>query len=389
VSRRALVPDRLFDGAAFQEAVGVLVEGGRILGVMPLAELPADVPEERCAGLLAPGFVDVQVNGGGGVLLNDDPSPAAMAAIAAAHRRFGTTGLLPTLITDRRETMAAALAATRAALAAKTPGVLGIHLEGPFLNPARKGAHDPALMRAPEEEDFALLTAGGAGAVVVTLAPERVGPGAIARLCAAGVRVAAGHTEAAPERLAEARREGLTGYTHLFNAMPPLAGRAPGPVGAALSERETFCGLIADLRHVAPEALRAAIAAKGADRAMLVSDAMSTVGTELTEFRLQGRRILRADGRLTTEDGVLAGSDLDMASAVRNAVRALGAPLGDALRMASLTPATWLGLDHEIGRVTPNFRADFVALDDDLRVTAAWIGGVSDAAERAGSASRR
>ncbi|GLK68365.1 N-acetylglucosamine-6-phosphate deacetylase [Hansschlegelia plantiphila] len=376
MSRFVLHPERLFDGERFRDDAAVLVEAGRVVAVGPAADMPSDAPVTRAPGLLAPGFVDVQVNGGGGVLLNDDPSSAGVARIAAAHRRFGATALLPTLITDTHDTMAAALSAVRAAIDAGVPGVIGVHIEGPFLNPARKGVHDPALMRAPDEADLALLTSSGPGVVMLTLAPERVAKGVIARLADAGVRVAAGHTEATVEDLDGARAEGLSGYTHLFNAMPPLGGRAPGPVGAALSERETFCGLIVDLHHVAPASARAAIAAKGAARMMLVTDAMSTVGSDVTEFRLQGRRILRSSGRLTTEDGTLAGSDLDMASAVRNTVEALGVPLADALAMASLTPATFLGLDREMGRVAAGYRADFVALDGGLRATATWIGGV-------------
>ncbi len=371
----ALLPDRLFDGEGFRDGCAVLIAGERIACVTPASEAPSDASVEIVPGLLAPGFIDVQVNGGGGVLLNDDPSPAAMATIAAAHRRYGTTGLLPTLITDSREKMAAALRAAEAAIAAKTPGVLGVHLEGPFLNPARKGVHDPAFMRAPDEADIELLTSAAAGVILVTLAPERVPPGSISRLSSAGLRIAAGHTEATAEELERALAEGLTGYTHLFNAMPPMAGRAPGPVGAALSERSTFCGVIADLHHVAAPSLRAAIAAKGPERTMLVTDAMSTVGAEMTEFVLQGRRILRAGGRLTTEDGTLAGSDLDMATAVRNAVRVLGAPLADALAMASRTPARFLGLEGTLGLVADGYAADLVALDENIEVTATWIGG--------------
>lgn len=371
----ALLPDRLFDGDAIREGVAAIVEDGRILQVVDASDIPRGVRVEPLEGLLAPGFVDVQVNGGGGVLLNDAPTVDGFAAIARAHRRFGTTGLLPTLITDARPKMAAALAAARAAIGAGVPGVLGVHLEGPFMNPLRKGVHDPAFMRAPDDDDLALMTTGGAGAVVATLAPERVDVAAIARLVKAGVRVAAGHTEASAASLGEARAAGLSGYTHLFNAMPPFQGRAPGPVGAALSERETFCGVIADLHHVAPESLKVAILAKGRDRAMLVTDAMPTVGTDLAEFRLQSRRVLRHDGKLTTEDGTLAGSDLDMATAVRNVVEQLGFPLEDALVMASRTPAAWLGLDGTIGRIVPGFRADLVLLDDRLAAQATWIGG--------------
>ena len=380
MTRLALLPDRLFDGESFHEATAALVEGGRIVGLAGAGELPSDIAVQRVEGLLAPGFIDVQVNGGGGLLLNDDPTPATMATIARAHRRFGTTGLLPTLITDGPAVMAAAVRAATEAIAAEAPGVLGLHVEGPFLHPLRKGVHDAAMMRAPDDHDLATLSHPTGGVTVVTLAPERVSPLAIRRLAAAGVRVAAGHTEATAADLAEARAAGLSGYTHLFNAMPPLQGRAPGPVGAALSERDTFCGLIADLHHVAPEALRTAIAAKGRDRALLVTDAMSTIGTDMTEFRLQGRRILRAGGRLTTEDGTLAGADLDMATAVRNCVDALGLPLADALVMASRTPAVWLGLGDSLGRIAPGFRADLVALDAGLRVRATWIAGAYEEA---------
>ncbi|HVI28760.1 N-acetylglucosamine-6-phosphate deacetylase [Hansschlegelia sp.] len=375
MSLTALLPDRLFDGDSFREGCAVLIEGARIAGVAAANEIPSHAAVEVVPGLLAPGFIDVQVNGGGGVLLNDDQSPAAMARIAAAHRRYGTTGLLPTLITDAREKMVAALRSVETAVAAKTPGVLGVHIEGPFLNPARKGVHDPAFMRAPDEADLDLLTSAAAGAILVTLAPEMVHAGAISRLSAAGVRIAAGHTEATPEQLEGALAEGLSGYTHLFNAMPPMAGRAPGPVGAALSERRTFCGLIADLHHVAAPSLMAAIAAKGPQRIMLVTDAMSTVGAEMTEFVLQGRRILRAGGRLTTEDGTLAGSDLDMATSVRNAVQRLRTPLADALAMASRSPAEFLGLEKERGRIAIGFAADLVALDENLEARATWIAG--------------
>jgi N-acetylglucosamine-6-phosphate deacetylase len=379
MSRFVLAPERLFDGETIRAGAVVLVDGGRIAAVGANADMPSEVERIPVGGLLAPGFIDVQVNGGGGVLLNDAPSLATMAAIARAHRRFGTTGLLPTLITDTRERMAAALAASDTAVRAAIPGVLGVHIEGPFLNPARKGVHDPALMRTPEEEDFALLAEARPGATLVTLAPEMVGPAAVARLVSAGVKVSAGHTGADAQTLEAARASGLTGYTHLFNAMPPLGGRAPGPVGAALSERETFCGLIVDFHHVSIEAMKTAIAAKGFSRVMLVTDSMSTIGTDVDGFVLQGRKIVRGGGRLTTEDGTLAGSDLDMASAVRNVVEALGLPLAQALAMASYVPATFLGLD-QIGRIAPDLRADLVALDSALQVTGTWIAGAYEAA---------
>jgi N-acetylglucosamine-6-phosphate deacetylase len=375
----ALTGARVFDGERMRDGHAVVIDGDRIAAVVPEAGLEATLPRRRIEGLLAPGFIDVQVNGGGGVLFNDQPDVAGIRAIGAAHRRFGTTGFLPTLITDRPERMVAAIAAVGDALATRVPGVLGIHLEGPFLSPARKGAHDASLMRRVEEADIAVMTSLQAGRTLVTLAPEIVPPEIIARLMQAGVIVSAGHTAASHAVVVAALSQGVTGFTHLFNAMPPLANREPGPVGAALDDRGSWCGLIVDLHHVAAASLRVAIAAKGWDRMMLVTDAMPTVGTELSEFTLLGQRVIRAGGRLTTEDGTLAGSDLDMASAVRNCVSALGLKLEQALAMASRVPATFLRLERELGRIAPGYRASLVLLDDRLAVTETWIDGVASA----------
>ena len=379
----ALIGARIFDGERMLDGAAVLVEGRRIVAIQPEAQLAPDVERVRLRGLLAPGFIDVQVNGGGGVLFNDQRTIAGIRAIGAAHRRYGTTGFLPTFITDTRERMAEAIGAAHAALDAEVPGVLGIHLEGPFLNPARKGVHDAAHMRAIGEDDLALMTSLGSGRALVTLAPEMVPMDAIRRLAAARVVVSAGHTGASYEIVMEARRHGLTGFTHLFNAMPPLASRTPGPVGAALDDRESWCGLIVDMHHVAPANVRIALAAKGPARVMLVTDAMPTVGSDLAAFHLLGQTVRREGGRLTTRDGTLAGSDLDMASAVRNTVQRLGVPLEDALRMASLVPATFLALDRELGRIAPGYRANLVLLDERLEVIDTWIDGApSDRRDR-------
>ncbi len=376
----ALLGARVFDGDRFVEDHAVVLDRDRIAALVPADRLPAGIATRSVAGTLAPGFIDVQVNGGGGVLFNDERTVEGIAAIARAHRRFGTTGLLPTFISDTRPRMAEAMQAARAALEAGVPGVLGIHVEGPFLNPERAGAHEPALMRPMAEEDVALLSSLGRGRTLVTLAPEIVPPETIARLVAAGVVVSAGHTAATVEQVRVARAAGLTGFTHLFNAMPPLAARAPGPVGAALDDADAWAGLIVDLHHVAPVTLRAAIAARGWRRTMLVTDAMPTVGSDLDDFTLTGRAISRVEGRLVTEEGTLAGSDLDMATAVRNGVAHLGLPLEAALHMASRAPAEFLGLGGELGRIAPGYRASFVLLDDDLRVAATWLDGApSDA----------
>jgi N-acetylglucosamine-6-phosphate deacetylase len=378
MSAVALVGARVFDGARLLEGRAVVIDAGRISRLVPDAEVPHGIPTRRVEGLIAPGFIDTQVNGGGGVLFNDARTVDGIAAIGAAHRRFGTTGFLPTFITDTRERMAEAVAAVDAAIAANVPGVLGIHVEGPFINPARKGAHDAALVRAIEDDDVAILMSLKSGRTLVTLAPEMVPAAIVARLAAAGCLVSAGHTEATYEQMSVARAAGLSGVTHLFNAMPPLAGRAPGVVGAALDDAEAYVSIIADLVHVSAPSLRVAIAARGFERMLLVSDAMPSVGSAGDTFLLNGRTVTRRDGRLTLPDGTLAGSDLDMAAAVRNTVNHLGLPVEAALRMASRAPAEFLGLGGELGRIAPGYRASLVLLDDDLHVQATWVDGIGD-----------
>ena len=372
----ALTGARVFDGTRIVDGHSVIIADGKIVALVPDSERPTGAALRRVEGLLAPGFIDCQVNGGGGVLFNDQRSRAGIAAIGRAHRPFGTTGFLPTLITETPEHMREAIDAVRDALQAGVPGVLGIHLEGPFLSPERKGVHDPRLFRNMDDSDIALVTSLGLGRTLTTVAPERVPPAAIARLVTAGVIVSAGHTAASYETVVAARGAGLSGFTHLFNAMPPFSGRAPGPVGAALDDPDAFVGFIADLFHVSAVSLRIAIAAHGWQRMVLVTDAMSSVGSDLTEFLIDGNLITRKNGKLTRGDGTIAGSDLDMASAVRNCVGALGLSVEAALHMASRAPAEFLRLDHELGRIAPGYRADLVLLDDDLRVANTWIDGV-------------
>jgi N-acetylglucosamine-6-phosphate deacetylase len=378
--RFALAGARVFDGVRLIDDHAVVVDGARIESLVARRDLPAGIVTHAVTGLLAPGFIDVQVNGGGGVLFNAQRTADGIATIGAAHRRYGTTGFLPTLITDTREHMAEAVAATRAAIERGVPGVLGVHLEGPFLNPERKGVHDPALMRPMDEADIAIAASRGVGRMLVTLAPERVSTDVIERLTRAGVVVSAGHTTADYETIVAAFAAGLTGFTHLFNAMPPLAGRAPGPVGAALDNVDAWCGIIVDLHHVSAVSLRVALAAKGWQRMMLVTDAMPSVGSDKSSFDLLGRTITRRDGKLTTDDGTIAGSDLDMAAAVRNTIEHLGMPLEAALHMASRAPAEFLRLGDELGRIAPDYRANLVLLDDDLEVVETWIDGAASRA---------
>jgi N-acetylglucosamine-6-phosphate deacetylase len=372
--RTAICAERVFDGRRFHEHAAVLVEGGRVVGLSSWSDLPDDLAQERLpsGAMLVPGFVDLQVNGGGGVLLNDQPTADGMRVIAAAHCRHGTTAILPTLITDTRGQMIVAIEAAREA--AGRGGVLGLHLEGPFISPARPGIHRKDRIARAEMRDLDVLLRLPPHSMV-TLAPECVPEGFIRALAEAGIRVSAGHSEASADDMQRALDEGLTGVTHLFNAMPPLMGRAPGIVGMALAEPRLTAGLIVDGHHVDPISVRAAFAAKGADGIALVSDAMPSVGSPETQFELMGRTISLRDGKLTSDDGTLAGAHLDMATAVKNAVTLAGIPLEDALRAATLTPARFLGVETEHGVIASGAHAGFVALSSDLQVLSVWTGG--------------
>ena len=373
---RVLTGGRLFDGERLLEDQAVILDGARIAAVVPAAEAPAEAERiDLDGGLLVPGFIDLQVNGGGGVLFNAEPSVAGIRAIAEAHRRYGTTSLLPTLISDRWPVMQRAAAAVEAALAEGVAGVRGVHFEGPYLNRDRKGVHDESVIRAVDAGAIGLFTSGRLGEVVVTLAPEAVAPEVIRTLAEAGVRVCAGHTAASYEETRRGLAAGICGFTHLFNAMTPLGNRAPGVVGAALEHPDSWCGIIVDGHHVHDASLKVAIAAKPRGKMVLVTDAMPSVGVADKRFRLGGQAIVVTEGRCATPEGRLAGSDLDMASAVRNTVRRLGLPLAEALRMASLYPAAFLGLDLRLGRIQAGYEADLVLLDEALEIRETWIAG--------------
>lgn len=375
----ALVNARVLTEEGWHDDMAVVLDGEHIAALLPASDPSLqDMPRQDLGGaLLLPGFIDVQVNGGGGVLFNEAPTVETIRRIGAAHRRYGTTGFLPTLISDDLDVMRAALTAVEQALEQGVPGVLGIHLEGPYLAPARKGVHDPKYFHVPGSEELALLCAPHRGIRLVTLAPDQVPLGSIRALVDAGVIVCAGHTAADYATTRAALDAGVRGFTHLFNAMTPLGSREPGVVGAALEDPGSWCGIIVDGHHVHPASLRVAIAAKARGKMLLVTDAMPPVGADSPEYVLNGETIIVKDGICQTAQGVLAGSALDMAGAVRNTVQMLGLPLDEAVRMASTWPADFLGLGATHGRIRPGCRADLLLLDDDYRVMQSWIGGMA------------
>ncbi|MEB2845067.1 N-acetylglucosamine-6-phosphate deacetylase [Rhizobiales bacterium RZME27] len=377
-NRKAYLGARIFDGEMWHDESVLVVTGGKVETITELSTLSEGIEIVTLdGGILLPGFIDLQVNGGGGVMLNDEPTVEGISRICAAHARFGTTALLPTLITDTPEITRATIKAGRQAKQQGIAGFLGLHLEGPHLSVARKGAHDPSLIRPMEEADLDLLLSSvkDLDVLLTTVAPENVTEAQVGQLANAGIIVSLGHTESSFETAGRYERAGARMVTHLFNAMSPLGHREPGLVGAALESTALHCGLIVDGIHVVPPSMAVALRAKqGQGRIFIVTDAMSPIGTDVTSFTLNGREILRKDGRLTLADGTLAGADIDMLSSVRFVHEKLGLPLEQAVRMASVYPAEAVGISHK-GALRAGMDADFVVLNNDLSMSATFIGG--------------
>jgi len=373
---RAISANQLFDGEQWLTDHAVIIDGETISSLVPISSLPPSITNVTpIEGILAPGFIDLQVNGGGGVLLNNTPTSESVERMTAGHRTLGTTAMMPTLISDTPEVHRAGVEAVAISIREGNRSVLGVHIEGPFFNISRRGTHKADMIRELSEEDMSWLLSLQGLPVILTLAPEHTRPGQIRRLSDAGIHLCAGHTDASYEQLQLAIAEGLKGFTHLFNAMSPLQAREPGAVGAALDCADTWVGIIADGYHVHPACIRIAHRAKPDGKLLLVSDAMATVGSKDSGFHLYGERIEVQEGRLVNAEGKLAGSAIGMIDAVRVAHREAGVALDDCLRMASLNPASLLGLDQQLGRIAPGYRADLVHFDSEFTVHHTWVAG--------------
>lgn len=375
----AITGARIFDSATWHDDAALLIEFGYVAGIVPASEIPANAERVTLdGGMIVPGFIDLQVNGGGGILFNNDTSLDAIRTICAAHAQFGTTALLPTLITDTAEVNEKAIAAGLAAEAARVPGFIGLHLEGPHLSLARKGTHDPALIRPIDDSDLARLkrAAETLPNLICTVAAETATPQQIAVLSEAGAVVSIGHSDADYATAMAAFEAGATMSTHLFNAMSQMGNREPGVVGATLDNPKAFAGLIADGIHVHPASIGGALRAKrGPGKIFLVTDAMSQTGTDIQTLTLNGRTITRADGALRLADGTLAGADLDMIDAVNFMVDTIGLGFDEVLRMASLYPAEAMGIEATYGTLQRGAVGSFAHLSDDRQVKATWIDG--------------
>lgn len=376
--KQALVGARIFTGEEFLEDYALILNGEVIDALVPAGNVPANIAlVELSDGILAPGFIDLQVNGGGGAFFTSDTSVAAIKTMLDGHRPTGTTSLLPTLISDTRAVHQAGVQAVADAIAAGMKGVLGVHVEGPFFDMARRGAHNEGYIRTMDQADIDWLAAAAQRSfkVMLTLAPEHATAGQIKQLTDAGVVVCAGHTDARYGDVVSALAEGLSGFTHLYNAMRPTTGREPGVVGAALEDANSWCGIIIDTFHVHAASARIAYAAKPKGKMYLVTDAMSTVGSAEKSFQIYGETIFEKDGCLVNAEGRLAGSAIGMIDAVRLNTQWVGVDLAESLRMASLYPAEFMQVDNYLGRIRKNYRADLVHFTDDFQVTHTWVAG--------------
>jgi N-acetylglucosamine-6-phosphate deacetylase len=374
---QAFLADTLYDGHAAHKGHALLAEGGVVKAVVPQAEVPAAAEKVVLSGLsLAPGLVDLQVNGGGGVLFNDRPNVGGLAKIAEAHRRKGTTALLPTLISEGTDKIPQAMDAVRKVRDEKDSGVIGLHLEGPFLNPERKGVHEAQALRLNPSETLRDVDFSNLGKMMITLAPELLADGELQKLSARGAVLCAGHSQPTLEQLNAAKAAGLRGITHLFNAMGPINAREPGLAGLALNDDDLWCSIICDGQHVWNGMIRVAIRAKPAHKLFFVSDAMPPAGQQDPQpFQLYGKKINVKGGRCSTENGGFAGSALTLFECVQRAVNDVKIPVEDALAMASLYPAEFLGVEKERGSFTPGARADIIAFDDKMNLQKVFISG--------------
>ena len=368
---RIVTPNGILEHGAVEVCAGRIANVGHSIA----ADRPNDGFIDLGDDYLLPGFVDLQVNGGGGLLFNDDPSAATAVRIAEAHRAFGTTSLLPTLISDDLDKVEQAIRAIDEAVARKTPGIAGVHIEGPFLNVEKRGVHDKRKLRQLSDEAIGILTLAEHAQVVVTLAPERARPDQIASLVECGVKVCIGHTSATFDETRDALAAGASGFTHLFNAMPAMQSRDPGVVAAAL-ESGAWCGVIVDGEHVHPAMLRLALRAKSDRRLMLVTDAMPVVGTDMDHFYLNNQRINVADGVCLSESGTLAGAALSMIDAMKNAMAMIDLGIEEASEMASRIPCSFLDIADRTGSIAPGRQADLLRVSPTLAIRQVWIGGI-------------
>ncbi|OLQ88176.1 N-acetylglucosamine-6-phosphate deacetylase [Vibrio panuliri] len=371
---KAISAPRLFDGEQYRYDAALVWKDGHIHAVMPISELPKDIEHQHYdEGVIAPGFIDIQVNGGGDVMFNNDISSSAIETICQAHRKYGTAYLLPTLISSTPEKIAKALSTAEQAVNEKIAGMLGVHIEGPWLNEAKKGAHDAALFYSPTVDDLSQFPWPHNAKVLITAATEKMSLEALRYLQQVGAIISCGHSNATVEQLSNDKLAEVNGFTHLFNAMSPFEGREPGVVGTALSSDHAWCSIITDGIHVHPNSFLLAHRAKPQGKLLIVTDAMATVGSKTNRFELDGQIIEVIDNKLVNAEGSLAGAHIGMDQSVANVIR-WGIEESEALKMASTYPALAMKA-NDIGKLASGYRAAATVLNADYQTQAVLVDG--------------
>lgn len=374
----ALTQGHVFTGYDILDGHAVIIANGLIERVCPEAQLPAGIETHDLSGaLLVSGLIDVQLNGCGGVQFNDSLdaiSQHTLEIMQRANEKSGCTSYLPTLITSSDEFIKHSIAVMRTYLKTHRNQALGLHLEGPYLSPVKKGTHNPAFIRQPTSEMIDYLCANADVIIKVTLAPEMVEPRFISQLSDAGIIVSAGHSNATYHQSRSGFAVGISFATHLYNAMPSITGREPGLIGAILDTPEVYTGIIADGHHVAWASIRNAKRLKG-DKLVLVTDATAPAGADIDQFIFANKIIYHHDGQCVDENGTLSGSALTMIKAVKNSVQHVGIALDEALRMATLYPARAIGIDHQLGTIEAGKIANLTAITPDFKITKTLVNG--------------
>ncbi|HED3066708.1 TPA: N-acetylglucosamine-6-phosphate deacetylase [Kluyvera ascorbata] len=374
----ALTHGRIYTGHEILDDHAIIVANGLIERICPLADVPANVEQRSVNGaILAPGFIDVQLNGCGGVQFNDTAEAVTVETLEImqkANEKSGCTNYLPTLITTSDDLMKLGIRVMREYLAKHPNQALGLHLEGPWLNLVKKGTHNPSFVRKPDAELVKFLCDNADVITKVTLAPEMVAPEVITALANAGIVVSAGHSNATAQEARVGFRAGITFATHLFNAMPYMSGREPGLTGAILDANEIYCGIIADGLHVDYINIRNAKRLKG-DKLCLVTDATAPAGADIDQFIFAGKTIYYRNGLCVDENGTLSGSSLTMIEGVRNLVEHANIALDEVLRMATLYPARAIGVEKRLGSIAPGKVANLTAFTHDFKIIKTIVNG--------------
>ena len=374
--KQALLGSQIFCGERFYDHHALLIDGNSIIEIVDEKNIPNAFNKiELDQGILAPGFIDLQVNGGGGILFNNSPTKESLNTIINAHQFFGTTSIMPTVISDSIKVLTKCTRAVTQEIK-KNSALLGIHIEGPFFSLKYRGVHQKKYISKLSSEYLELFSNLKEFPVILTLAPECISIKDLNHLASLGLKIMAGHTDASYDELEQAAKNNLNGFTHLFNAMSQISAREPGAVGAALDFDNLYASIIVDLHHVHHSLIKLAYQKKPIGKLFFISDSMATINHGEPTFELYDEVVSEQNGRITNAEGKLAGSSITQIDAVKNAYQKCNIPLDHALAMASRYPAKFIGVDQYLGSLKPNYRADLVHFDSNFKVNNVWTSGV-------------